>query len=163
MISSQMWHLGPVSKDRKERTPSGFCDNIVFRCRNWAQGVVQGGRLRHAKASRSQLQLRPGLFEKRRWKDMNGSRFKNLQETLHQGMEWHGDPSIFLQLAGQECGVHGITLRGQLLVELVHMLPYPPMFKAGRSLSYIFLYFLHQVLSAKIFRPLYKGWNSYCS
>lgn len=66
--------------DRKERTPNGFCDNIVFRCR----------------------------------------------------MEWHGDPSIFLQLAGQEGGVHGIMLRGQLLVELVHMLPYPPMFKGVR-------------------------------
>lgn len=48
-------------------------------------------------------------------------------------MEWHGDPSIFLQLAGQEGGVHGIMLRGQLLVELVHMLPYPPMFKAWVS------------------------------
>lgn len=66
--------------DRKEWTPSGFCDNIVFRCR----------------------------------------------------MEWHGDPSIFLQMVGTAAGIQGIMLRGHLLVELVHMLPYPPMFKGVR-------------------------------
>eukprot|EP00913_Durusdinium_trenchii_P029236 g27405.t1 len=59
--------------------------------------------------------------------------FPDVQDAdLTNCMEWHGDPSIFLQLAGQEGGVHGIMLRGQLLVELVHMLPYPPMFKGVR-------------------------------
>lgn len=66
--------------DRKEWTPDGFCDNIVFRCR----------------------------------------------------MEWHGDPSIFLQMVGTAAGVQGVVLKGHLLVELVHMLPYPPMFKGVR-------------------------------
>ena len=31
------------------------------------------------------------------------------------------------QVAGTSAGVQGLTLRGHLLVELVHMLPYPPM------------------------------------
>ena len=65
--------------------------------------------------------------------------------------EWHGDPSIFLQMVGTAAGIQGsaiqplrwfavanltgVMLRGHLLVELVHMLPYPPMFKGVRHLA----------------------------
>ncbi|CAJ1408493.1 unnamed protein product [Effrenium voratum] len=47
-------------------------------------------------------------------------------------MEWHGDLSVVLKIAGAAVGIQGLTLKGQLLVELVHMLPYPPMFKGVR-------------------------------
>lgn len=46
--------------------------------------------------------------------------------------EWNADLNVMFKVAGAEMGVQGMVMKGQLLVELVHMISYPPMFKGVR-------------------------------